>query len=343
MSNNEPDDESTTDSQQESEQQPADSDQPSAQATDAPADSDQPAEQPDEQSQEQPAGESDQSTEQSEEEPTASDQPAQQSEAETDQAEQPSDDQSASESDQPEGQPAGSDQAPAQSEEQPADSDQPPTSETADNTQGSTGGASRAGGGGTGRSGPGVATKVQVIAKFMTNNANDPFKEGSITMNVFDGEKGTLLWKLGSMDQQKVTFQDATLTNNIIKSAMFSGVTGNSVKVELKVKMLETDHQVDPQVPEVNFGTAAKFEVPAKGPLNVDVDVEVTEKEFTVDAADEAVAGDAARGMLANMEEIHLSHVKSVTNVGAGRFRVVFGIITKRILILRPPTLELIY
>ena len=184
-----------------------------------------------------------------------------------------------------------------------------------------------------------------MIAKFMTNNANDPFKGGSITMNVFDGAKGNLLWKVGSMDQQKVTFQNATLTSNIIKSAMFSGVTENSAKVELRVKMLEIDHETNPDIniPVVNFGTAAKFEVPAKGTLNVDVDVEVTEKEFTVEAKDEVTAGDAARAMLANMEEIHLSSVKSATNVGAGKFRVVFRIPTKKILILHPPTLEVIY
>jgi hypothetical protein len=337
-------DESSGDSEQQSDQEPADSDQASAHSDDAPLDSDQ----PDEQSQKQPAEDSGQSTEQSEEESTASDQPAQQSEeqppAETDQSEQPSEDQSASASDQPEEQSAGSDQAPAQSEEQPADRDQPSTSETADNTQRSTGGAASAGGGGGILvRGPAIATKVQVIAKFMTNNANDPFIAGSITMNVFDGAKGNLLWKLGSMDQLKVTFQVAAQTSNIIKSAMFSGVTGNNVKVELKVKMLEGEHTSNPQIPEVTFGTAAKFELPAKGPLNVDVDVEVTEKEFTVDAADEGAAGDAARKMLANMEEVELSHVKSATNVGAGRFRVVFGIPTKRILILRPAPLELIY
>jgi hypothetical protein len=306
----EADDETAADSQQESEQQPTDGDQSGAQ------------------SEEQPADQTDQSTEQSEEQSAASDQS-------TDQAgDQPAD------SDQPDEQSAGSDQAPAQSEEQPADGDQPPTSETADNTQGSTGGAASPAGGTLG--GPGKP-KVQVIAKFMTNTANDPFKQGAITMNVFDGEKGTLLWKLGSMDQQKVTFQDAVLTSNVIKSAMFSGVTGNSVKVELRVKMLQADHETNPQIPEVNFGTAARFELPAKGPLNVDLDVEVTEKEFTVEAKDESSAGDAARPMLANIEEIHLSSVKSATNVGAGKFRVVFRIPTKRILILHPPTLELIY
>jgi hypothetical protein len=65
MSNNEPDDESTTDSQQESEQQPADSDQPSAQ------------------SDEQPADQTDQSTEQSDEQPAQSDQSAEQAEEQT--------------------------------------------------------------------------------------------------------------------------------------------------------------------------------------------------------------------------------------------------------------------
>jgi hypothetical protein len=65
MSNNKPDDESTTDSQQESEQQPADSDQPSAQ------------------SDEQPAEQTDQFSEQSDKQPAESDQPAEQAEEQT--------------------------------------------------------------------------------------------------------------------------------------------------------------------------------------------------------------------------------------------------------------------
>jgi hypothetical protein len=143
-------DESTDDSEQRSDQEPADSDQASAHSDDAPLDSDQ----PDEQSQKQPAEDSGQSTEQSEEEPTVSDQPAQQSEeqppADTDQAEQPSEDQLASASDQPEEQSAGSDQAPAQSEGQPADSDQLGTSESGTDTVAVAGGLASptAGGGG---------------------------------------------------------------------------------------------------------------------------------------------------------------------------------------------------
>jgi hypothetical protein len=327
MSDDEPKDASAGDSSQEPADSPAASDQPSDQSEEQPADAAQPVE-------------SDQPAEQSEEQPAQGDQP-------TDQAGDQAQEQT-TEGDQPvdqtEGQPAERDQQVAEAEPQATDSDQPAMSGTADDAPGFAGGTpSPGGGGGAGPSGPGKTTKVQVIAKFMTNSANDPFKQGSITMNVFDGAKGNLLWKLGSMDQQKVTFQSAVLTSNIIKSAMFSGVTENSVKVELRVRMLEADHEVDPDIPQVNFGTAAKFEVPAKGILNVDVDVEVTEKEFTVQATDESTAGDAARRMLANIEEIHLSQVKSATNVGAGQFRVVFRIPTKRVLILHPQTLEVIY
>ena len=99
MSDEQSTDESA-DSQQESEQQPTDNDQPSAQSDEQPG--------PAEQSEEQPA-ESDQPAEQSEEQPTDSDQAAEQ----------------------PEEQPADSDQPAEQAEEQPADSDQP-TAEQSD-------------------------------------------------------------------------------------------------------------------------------------------------------------------------------------------------------------------
>jgi hypothetical protein len=128
MSDNEPDGESA-DSQQESEQQPADGDQPIAQSDEQPVDSDQPAERSEEQqaeqtdqsteeSEEQPAAESDESADQAQEQPTESDQPVDQSE------EQPSDqsDQSAEQSQE---QPAEGEQTVAEAEEQPTDSAQP--------------------------------------------------------------------------------------------------------------------------------------------------------------------------------------------------------------------------
>ena len=105
MSNNQPDDESNADSEQESEQQPADSEQSSAQ------------------SDEQPAEQTDQSTEQSEEQPAESEPSSEQpgeSPADSDQA---ADDSSKSEGD--------SDQATAQSEGETVDEG----SQEADNTR----------------------------------------------------------------------------------------------------------------------------------------------------------------------------------------------------------------
>jgi len=276
----------------------------------------------------------DQSTDQPEEQLAESDQPAEQAE-----------DQAAN-GDQTGKQPVDTDQPSAQSQEQPADSDQPAASGLADNTLAFAGGEASPGGGGGGGAlggGPGKTTKVQVIAIFMTDSASSRFKGGSITMNVFDGAKGNLLWKLGSMDQQKVTFQDAGMKSNIITSALFSGVTGDSVKVELKVRMLGPDHELDPTIPQVNFGTAARFEVPTDGTLRVAVDVETTSKEFTVGAKDEQSARDAAFKMLTSIEEIHLARVDSAVDVGAGQFRVVFRIPTKRIRILQPKPIEVIY
>ena len=210
------------------------------------------------------------------------------------------------------------------SQEQPTESDQPAASASADNAVAFAGGA----------------TKVQVTALFRTNNANNRFQEGLITMNVFD-EKGKLLWKLGSMDQQKVTFQDAR-KSNYIQSAALPVVPGNNVIVELRVRMFAVEHDVVPEIPQVNFRIDAKFAVPAKGNLDVVADVVVTEKDFTVDAKDEDSAPTVAQSML-SAEERRLSFIHSVNNVGVGRFSVVLWILTKQIRIVQPAALEVIY
>jgi hypothetical protein len=89
MSNNDSDDESA-DSQQESEQQPADSDQPSVQSENAPADSDQPAEQAEEQ-----PSDSEQSADQAGDQPVDSEQPAAETENQTTDSAEPADQASA--------------------------------------------------------------------------------------------------------------------------------------------------------------------------------------------------------------------------------------------------------
>ncbi len=125
MSNNEPEDETTADSQQESEQEPADSDQPSAQSDEQPAEQ---TDQSTEQSEEQPAAESDEPADQAQEQPTESDQPEEQSEEQpSDESDQPAEqsEEQPADSDQPEEQPTEGEQTAAEAEEQPTDSAQP--------------------------------------------------------------------------------------------------------------------------------------------------------------------------------------------------------------------------
>jgi chemotaxis protein histidine kinase CheA len=365
----EPKDESSDDSERQSEQQPAESDQPSAQSDEQtdqsteqseeqPAQGDQPADQaqeqptesdqPADQSEEQPSDESDQPAEQSEEQLADSDQPEEQP-AESDQSTEQSEEQPA-DSDQPaeqvEEQAADTDQAVDQSGEQPADSDQPATAASADNALAFAGGEASPGGGGGGGAGvPGSTktTKVQVIAIFMTNSASSPFRAGEISMMVFGGAKGNLLWKPGSMNQQqKLTYQFAS-KNNVISSGSLTVSPGDNVQVELRVRLLRAEHELTPQIPQVDFGTAARFEVPTNGKLTVGVDVETTRKEFTVGAKDEVSAADAAHRMLTSKEEMQLSVTNSAIVVGPGRFLVDLLIPTKRIRIFQPKPLEVIY
>jgi hypothetical protein len=349
------------DSQQESEQQPTDSDQPAAQSDEQPAEQN---DQSTEQSEERPA-ESDQPMDQSEEQPADTDQAAEQAEepaAAADQATEPSEEQPAESDqavDQSEEQPtdsnqsaerveeqsADTDQAVEQSGEQPADSDQPATAASADNALAFAGGQASPGGGGGGAGVPGSTktTKVQVIAIFMTNSASSPFRAGEISMMVFGGAKGNLLWKSGSMNQQqKLTYQFAS-KSNVISSGSLPVSPGDNVQVELRVRLLGAEHEVNPQVPQVDFGTAARFEVPTNGKLTVGVDVETTRKEFTVSAKDEVSAADAAHRMLTSKEEMQLSVTDSATVVGSGRFLVDLLIPTKRIRIFQPKPLEVIY
>jgi hypothetical protein len=83
MSDDEPKDESTDDSEQQAEEQPTDTDQPAEQSEEQPVD-----DQPEQQAEEQPA-DSDQPAEPSEEQPTESDQPSEQAEEQPANGDQP--------------------------------------------------------------------------------------------------------------------------------------------------------------------------------------------------------------------------------------------------------------
>jgi hypothetical protein len=330
MTDEEPNEQSSEDSEQ--------SDEKSADASEQSAEESNIGEQSTERSDEQPTG-SDQAVEPSEEKPPDSGQPSGQSDEQPAESDQPAE--------QAKEQPSDSDQPAEPSEGQLAESDQSAPAADTDNVLAFAGGEASPGGGAggaAGGSGSSKTTKGQVIAIFMTNSAGSSFKRGSISMKVFDGAKGNLLWRLGSMDQQqKLTYQDAVLKSNIIHSGTLPVSPGDNVKVELLVRMFEQEHTLIPEIPQVDFGTAAVFKVPADGTLTVAADVERTNKEFTVGAKDEGSATDAARRMLASKEEMQLAMFESAVEVETGRFIVDFWIPTKRIRIVQPKPLEVIY
>ena len=176
-------------------EQPAD-DQPAEQAEEQPADSEQPSAQSDDS--DQPA-DSEQSTEQLEEQPADSDQPAEQAE------EQPTDNQPEQQSDE---QPAD-DQPAEQVEEQPADSDQSATSASADDTVAFAGGAaSPAGGGGGGH-------KLKVIAEFTEEGKKFT---GEIKILLFEYDKkgvSSQVWDQG--DWQVTTTKGNVITTPLVR------------------------------------------------------------------------------------------------------------------------------
>jgi hypothetical protein len=243
-----------------SDESPADSDQPSAQSEDAPADGDQPAEQSDEQ-------------------------PAE----ETDQPEQQSDNQSAGESD----------QAAEQSDEQASDSDQPAepsdqvadlAGEQADQGNGGAGSAAEdisgdavafAGGAASpAAGGGGGATKVsarnlKVIAEF-TEEGNKFI--GDILIHVFEsdnGQQGRLLFQTGGQ-----FWQDTARKGNVITTPMLR-VASSQILVFAHARVLlpNGDYQtMDTQ----DF----KIPMPSGDTLQIKFDVGVGEIEKTINAPD---------------------------------------------------------
>ena len=262
MSDDEPKDESTEDSEQQTDEQPTGSDQPAEQSDDAPADSDQPAAQ----SEEQPAEETDQAVDQSEEQPTDSDQPAEQAE------EQPADsDQQTEQSDE---QPA-EDQPSDQAEEQPADSDQPATGASADDTLAFAGGAAApAGGGGSG------ATKVstrnlKVIAEFTQDGQKFI---GDILIHVFESDNGQQGRLLFQTDGQY--WQDTNKKGNVITTPMLRvGTSEVLIFAHARVALPSAGYQtMDTQ--------DLKFPMPSGDTLRMKFDVGIGELDNKVNAPD---------------------------------------------------------
>src|SRR5262249_39335102 len=133
--------------------------------------------------------------------------------------------------------------------------------------------------------------KFRVIGKFLTNKGADPFTAGDITMIIYDivnGVPGKVLWRPGFVAGKGTTYPPAYKSNSIQSDPV--SVTGKQVLVELRVRMYQADHDLDPNLRVIYFGTAEVFETPDTGTLRVDVDVVTEEREFTEDAADKDAA-----------------------------------------------------
>ena len=262
MSDDEPKDESTEDSEQQTDEQPTGSDQPAEQSDDAPADSDQPAAQ----SEEQPAEETDQAVDQSEEQPTDSDQPAEQAE------EQPADsDQQTEQSDE---QPA-EDQPSDQAEEQPADSDQPATGASADDTLAFAGGAAAPAGGGSSGATKVSTRNLKVIAEFTQDGQKFI---GDILIHVFESDNGQQGRLLFQTDGQY--WQDTNKKGNVITTPMLRvGTSEILIFAHARVALPSAGYQtMDTQ--------DLKFPMPSGDTLRVKFDVGIGELDNKVNAPD---------------------------------------------------------
>jgi hypothetical protein len=210
------------------------------------------------------------------------------------------------------------------------------------------GGGGRAGAGRGRGSGTKAAQKFRVVAKFLTHTGGDPFTAGDITMVVYDVVKdapGAVLWRPGFVSGHGTKYLFAPSVKSTIESAPIS-VSGDQVLVELRIRLFQVEHDINPSTSVVYFGTAAIFDTPGTGTLKVDADVETTEFGYTVQAADRNAAIAAAeqqRGQELTAEQNRLSSIRSVRDLGNGNFRVLFDVLTKNVLILHPQAIKVYY
>ena len=246
MSDEESKDESTNDSEQQAEEKPTDSQQPSEQSEEQPAESDQPAEQSDEQ-------------------PTETDQPSDQAEetaAAADQATEPSEEQ-----------PAESDQAAEQS------------GDATGGGGGGGGSGGGYGGGGPADdafavdSGSASKHTLQVIAKF-TQDGGQIFP-GDIKLNVYeyDDQKGKQGRKLFGGDVYDWQIFDITSKNqNTIYTPMRTDVSGSKVAIYAGARV-----QRDLGGYQSMYAMEV-FAIPSQDTLRVKADVELENVSENVDA-----------------------------------------------------------
>jgi hypothetical protein len=106
--------------------------------------------------------------------------------------------------------------------------------------------------------GSGTATKskgrtIQVTGRFM-KRTDKPVIAGGITMSVFEGDSGSLLWKVGSLKSKDTTYVETFQGSNEIKTSKINGVMSDLVTVELRLKPRLVEEQLL-GTPFASFGT----------------------------------------------------------------------------------------
>jgi hypothetical protein len=177
---------------------------------------------------------------------------------------------------------------------------------------------------------------IQVTARF-TTEIDKPFQHGDFLLRVFDGRGERFLWVSGTQSDHYVN----SLPGNEIKSQKLS-IMRDAVTVELRVRLLKPDHDLNPVVPIFFFGAAKVYEVPSNGALTVVADVERIPRDWTVEAPNVDAAFEKVLVSLPDQER-YLHERGSATALPPGRFKVTTLVWTKRLLTRTPASIGEIY
>jgi hypothetical protein len=199
--------------------------------------------------------------------------------------------------------------------------------------------ADKGGGGGSAPPKPKART-IEVTGRFM-KRADKPVESGGITMSVFEGDSGRLLWKVGSLKSKDMTYVETFEKSNEIKSGKIKGVVSDQVTVELRLKPRLVEEQLL-GTPHASFGTKRVFDLPRDGTLLVVASVNLTSKSVDVTANDKGEAQDKANAKL-SANERQLVETMEAEERSSGNWRVKFTIYEERLLVRTPKAVKEIY
>ncbi len=166
---------------------------------------------------------------------------------------------------------------------------------------------------------------LQVTGRFMKHTSK-AVENGGITMSVFEGDSGKLLWKVEPRKKGDV-YVETFKKSNEIKSPKIKGVMSDQITVELRLKPLLVEEQLLGGT-YASIGTKCVFDVPSDGTLLVVTSVNMNLKSVDVTASDEDDAKGKANAKL-TAEERQLTETTEAEERSPGKWRVKFSIYEK--------------